>query len=94
MCVYVFVMCCVCVCCVLCVCICMCVCIYMYVCVCVCLGNLTKVKEALERSKKLPYVRDKDGATPLMFAANKGHIEVRKKLTCLFNLERVSTSVV
>lgn len=39
-------------------------------------GNVIKVKEVLSQKPNMANIEDKDGATPLMFASNKGHTEV------------------
>ena len=39
-------------------------------------GEVKKVGEMLSRKPSLARITDQDGATPLMFAANKGHVEV------------------
>lgn len=39
-------------------------------------GNVSKVKELLSEKPSLACIVDKDGATPLMFASNKGYKDV------------------
>ena len=39
-------------------------------------GEVKKVGEMLSQRPSLAHITDQDGATPLMFAANKGHVEV------------------
>lgn len=39
-------------------------------------GEVKKVGEMLSQKPSLAHITDRDGATPLMFAANKGHVEV------------------
>ena len=44
---------------------------------CLCVpGEVGRVREMLDQIPSLAHIVDKDGATPLMFAANKGHVEV------------------
>lgn len=40
-------------------------------------GNVEKVKEMLALKPSMAALEDKDGATPLMYASNKGHKAVR-----------------
>ena len=40
-------------------------------------GDVEKVKELLRVKPSMAALEDKDGATPLMFASNKGHKDVR-----------------
>ena len=39
-------------------------------------GHLHKVRDMLKEKPSLSTIEGKDGATPLMFASNKGHKEV------------------
>jgi hypothetical protein len=41
------------------------------------LGNESKVLEVLSQKPDMANIEDKDGATPLMFASNKGRCQVR-----------------
>ena len=42
-------------------------------------GNIVVVNELIAADKQAVHAVDKDGATPLMFAAMRGHTEVRKE---------------
>ena len=42
------------------------------------IGNVLAVNELIAVDKQAVHVVDKDGATPLMFAAMRGHTEVGK----------------
>ena len=46
------------------------------VCVCVCVGQAERVDEMLSECPALVNAKTKDGVTPLMRAANKGHVKV------------------
>ena len=39
---------------------------------------MSKVLEVLTEKPNMANIEDKDGATPLMFASNKGHCQVRR----------------
>jgi len=39
-------------------------------------GHTERVAEILAQKPAMANIQDKDGATPLMFASNKGHCEV------------------
>ena len=39
-------------------------------------GTVAKVNEMLTQKPNLANIEDKDGATPLMYASNKGHSAV------------------
>lgn len=43
---------------------------------CVFPGHVDKVKDMLGQKPSMVTIEGKDGATPLMFASNKGHKEV------------------
>ena len=40
------------------------------------IGDIDKVKVVLEKQRELANSQDKDGATPLMFAASRGNTKV------------------
>ena len=42
-------------------------------------GNIIAVDDIVSANKQAVHVVDKDGATPLMFAAMRGHVEVCKR---------------
>jgi len=57
-------------------------------------GEVGRVREMLAQMPSLAHIVDQDGATPLMFAANKGHVEVSGPLVHLCMHSRASVAVV
>jgi len=43
-------------------------------------GDLSKVRDLLNANSELVYIKDKDGDTPLHFAAMVGHTDIAKLL--------------